>query len=386
MVESRLRARENRPALCQPAPTILIVDDTPANVELVESILATEGFATLVADNGPAAFAVSRALQPDLILLDVMMPGETGFETCARLKSNPATSDIPIIFLSALDDVHSKVTGLKIGGVDYISKPVHGAEVLARVRVHLRIRETNRILAQQNRDRIQQLKDAQRAILPRPADYPEASFAVFYEPLEEAGGDFYDVVAVDPGVSGYFVADVSGHGVQAAFVTSAIKALFHQYSGPMFSAEDTMRGIDSVIRHVLSGEQYLTACHALLNRRNRQLSIVSAGHPPAILARQSGKVETIEMDGEPLGVFHSVVLQRKDLRVRPGDRVFLYTDGLVESAPGARSAGTRRLMDAAVRHLAAPLEQAVKDMAADCRPAGSAAQDDLLLLAVEVGR
>jgi phosphoserine phosphatase RsbU/P len=386
VVEPKGRTGENQRASRKPAPTILIVDDTPTNVELVESILATEGFATLVAGDGAEAFAVGRSQQPDLILLDVMMPGETGYETCARLKSDPATSDIPIIFLSALDDVQSKVMGLKTGGVDYISKPVHGAEVLARVRVHLRIRETNRLLAQQNRDRIQRLQDAQRAILLRPADYPEASFAVFYEPLEEAGGDFYDVVAIDSEVSGYFVADVSGHGVQAAFVTSAIKALFHQYSGPMFSPEDTMRGIDSVMRHVLSDEQYLTACHALLNRRSHQLSIVSAGHPPAIVARKSGKVETIQMDGEPLGVFHSVVLQRKDLRVGLGDRVFLYTDGLVESAPGARSAGTERLMAAAVRRLATPLEQAVKDMAADCGFPGSAAQDDLLLLAVEVGR
>jgi DNA-binding response OmpR family regulator len=73
-----------------------------------------------------------------------MMPGESGFETCAQLKSDPLTANIPIIFLSSLDDVKSKVAGLKIGGVDYIAKPVHGEEVLARVRVHLRIRENNR--------------------------------------------------------------------------------------------------------------------------------------------------------------------------------------------------------------------------------------------------
>ena len=129
-------------------PTILIVDDMATNVEIVQSVLASEGFRTLTANDGPSARVLSRTEQPDLILLDVVMPGETGFETCARLKSDPATADIPIIFLSALDDVKSKVTGLKIGGVDYVPKPVNGEEVLARVRVHLRIRETNRILVQ----------------------------------------------------------------------------------------------------------------------------------------------------------------------------------------------------------------------------------------------
>ena len=128
------------------------------------------------------------------------MPGETGFETCAQLKSDPVTADIPIIFLSSLDDVKSKVAGLKIGGVDYIAKPVHGEEVLARVRVHLRIRDTNRDLVARQRARLDQLRNAQQAILVRPRDCPEASFEVYYKPLEEAGGDFYDVVPVGDGI------------------------------------------------------------------------------------------------------------------------------------------------------------------------------------------
>ena|ERR1035441_8020790 len=100
------------------APTILVVDDTPTNLDVVRSILEAEGFRTLTASDGPGAREMSRTRQPDLILLDVLMPGETGFETCAQLKSDPVTADIPIIFLSSLDDVKSKVAGLKIGGVD----------------------------------------------------------------------------------------------------------------------------------------------------------------------------------------------------------------------------------------------------------------------------
>ncbi len=110
----------------------------------------------------------------------------------------------------------SKIAGLKIGGVDYITKPVHGEEVLARVRVHLRIRETNRALVREHRQRLEQLRDAQQAILVRPEDCPEAGFAVYYKPLEEAGGDFYDVLSARAGdVFAYFVADISGHGVSA---------------------------------------------------------------------------------------------------------------------------------------------------------------------------
>jgi phosphoserine phosphatase RsbU/P len=365
------------------APTILIVDDTEVNVLLLQSVLDAEGFRTLTAADGATARKLSRSEAPDLILLDVVMPGESGFETCAKLKSDPKTADIPIIFLSAQDDVKSKVKGLKVGGVDYVAKPVHGDEVLARVRVHLRISENNRSISRQHQARIEELRDAQQAILVRPESCPEASFAVYYEPLEGAGGDFYDVVAVDSDVFGYFVADVSGHGVSAAFLTSAIKALLRQYTGPLFSAEDTMRGIDTVMRQMLGEEQYLTACYANLNRRTGRLAVVSAGHPPVVIVQPSGKAQTVELDSDPLGIFSSLVIQRKEVQVSPGDRFYLYTDGLIESSPGGgRGEGLERLVAACVLHRSDLLPAAAAGIAASLQ--FGAASDDLLLLAVEV--
>jgi sigma-B regulation protein RsbU (phosphoserine phosphatase) len=367
------------------APTILIVDDTPINVLLLQNVLDAEGFRTISASDGAAGRELSRTAHPDLILLDVMMPGETGFETCAKLKSDPKTADIPVIFLSALDDVKSKVKGLKIGGVDYVSKPVHGEEVLARVRVHLRIRDNNRAITLQHQSKIEELRDAQQAILVRPENCPEASFAVFYEPLEGAGGDFYDVVDLDSGVFGYFVADVSGHGASAAFLTSAIKALLRQYTGPLFSPEDTMRGIDTVMRQMLGEEQYLTACYANLNRRTGRLSVVSAGHPPVIVVSASGKAQTLQMDSDPLGIFSALVIQRKEIKVAPGDRFFLYTDGFIESSPGGgRTEGLERLVASCVLHRTNPLADAPNKIADDLQVGVPQAQDDLLLLAVEV--
>ena len=367
------------------APTILVVDDTPTNLDLVTSVLASEGFDTLTADNGGAARSLCRNRQPDLILLDVLMPGESGFETCAQLKSDPATADIPIIFLSSLDDVKSKVEGLKIGGVDYVAKPVHGEEVLARVRVHLRIRETNRALVAQQRARLNDLRDAQQAMLVRPSDHPEANFAVYFEPLEEAGGDFYDVIPLGAGIFGYFVADISGHGVSAAFLTSALKALLRQYAGPMFSPEDTMRGVDSVMAQMMGDEHYLTACYARLNRQTSRLTVISAGHPPLILVSRSGVSQTVELESDPLGIFGGAILQRKDLRVARGDRFFLYSDGLIEAVPGGgRRQGLDRLVQACVEHHQAPLAESLDRIVRDLRPKGHPVEDDLLLLAAEV--
>jgi sigma-B regulation protein RsbU (phosphoserine phosphatase) len=367
------------------APTILVVDDTAINLELVRSVLDAEGFLTLTAENGPDAFQIARTHQPDLILLDVLMPGESGFETCARLKSDAATADIPIIFLSSLDDVKSKVAGLKMGGVDYITKPMHGEEVLARVRVHLRIRANNRALVEQQRVRLNQLHDAQQAILVRPGELPEANFAVYYKPLEEAGGDCYDVVHLGTGIFAYFVADISGHGPGAAFLTSAVKALLRQYAGPMFSPEDTMRGVDSVMGQMLGDEQYLTACYARLNRQTHRLSVISAGHPPLILVSREGVSQTVELDSDPLGIFGGAILQRTDIGVSRGDRFFMYSDGLIESSPGGgRREGLARLVDACVRNRTLPLAASVDAIVEQL--SGDAAKDDLLLLAAEVGQ
>jgi sigma-B regulation protein RsbU (phosphoserine phosphatase) len=369
------------------SPKILIVDDVPLNLELLRRILQAEGIQTCSAGDGATARAMSKAEGPDLILLDVMMPDESGFETCAKLKSDPVTADIPIIFLSALDDVKNKVKGLKIGGVDYVSKPVHREEVLARVRVHLRIGENNRAIAREHQSRIEELRNAQQAILVRPESCPEASFAVFYQPLEGAGGDFYDVVKVDSDVFGYFVADVSGHGVSAAFLTSAIKALLRQYSGPLYSPEDTMRGVDAVMRQILGEEQYLTACYAHLNRRTRKLSVVSAGHPPLIVVSASGTARTLEMNSDPLGIFSAVVIQRTDLTICPGDRFFLYTDGFIESSPGAaRREGLDLLVESCVLHRKDPLGEAVSIIAAEMQSGARSVEDDLLLLAIEVAQ
>ncbi len=367
------------------SPQILIVDDTATNIHAIQGVLESEGFRTLVAHDGPSGRALSRAEQPDLILLDVVMPGENGFETCARLKSEPCTADIPVIFLSALDDVKNKVNGLRAGGVDYLSKPVHGEEVLARVRVHLRIRENNRALVRVHQARLEELREAQKSILVRPEECPEANFAVYYEPLHETGGDFYDVLAVDAEDFGYFVADVSGHGASAAFLTSAIKALLRQYAGPIFSAEETMRGVDAVMRQLLGEEQYVTASYARLNRRTGRLTVVSAGHPPLILVRHCGATEIVEMDTSPLGTFSSLVLQRKDLKVANGDRFYMYSDGMIESSPGGgRRAGLSFLAAACSGTIGLPLPEAVTRIVATVSPAGAAMTDDLLLLGGEV--
>ena len=147
---------------------ILAVDDTLANLDVIDETLSDAGYSVAAAIDGERALKRLENYKPDLILLDIQMPGIDGFETCHQIKANPETAEIPIIFMTAFSDVASKVKGFSLGGVDYITKPFHQQEMLARVDTHLRLRQLNQRLEEKVSERtlkleaaLQQVKDFQ---------------------------------------------------------------------------------------------------------------------------------------------------------------------------------------------------------------------------------
>jgi signal transduction histidine kinase len=149
-------------------PTILIVDDTPANLDLIARGFEREGVRVLVAQDGEEALGRAAFVMPDLILLDIMLPGIDGFEVCRRLKADERTRAIPVIFMTALLDIDSKVTAFKAGAVDYVTKPFQIDEVTARVWTHLKLREMQTMLAERNerlQREIEERKVAERKLL-----------------------------------------------------------------------------------------------------------------------------------------------------------------------------------------------------------------------------
>ncbi|MFS8120611.1 MAG: response regulator, partial [Microcoleus sp.] len=142
---------------------ILIVDDNPNNLAVLFDFLTKSGFKVLVARTGESAIKKAEYSLPDLILLDVLMPGIDGFETCRRLKAGDLTKDIPVIFMTALNETEDKVKGFSLGAVDYVTKPIHNEEVLARAQAHLIVRQLTQKLQQQNVQMEQEIVDRQKA-------------------------------------------------------------------------------------------------------------------------------------------------------------------------------------------------------------------------------
>jgi PAS domain S-box-containing protein len=177
---------------CRTVPaSLLIVDDAPGNLGVVVDSLADRGFRILIARDG--AEAVERALfsQPELILLDVNMPGMDGFETCRRLKADSRTCDIPVIFMTVADDIDNMVEGFKAGGIDYVTKPVRIDEMMARLNVHLAMRAMHRTLLDKNRRLENEVAVRERAEreLSRIRDELEARVAKRTDELARANAD-----------------------------------------------------------------------------------------------------------------------------------------------------------------------------------------------------
>ncbi|MCP4698655.1 MAG: response regulator [Gammaproteobacteria bacterium] len=139
--------------------SLLIIDDVPANLKVLFNCLDEQHYEVRIAENGANGLAQVAYAPPDLILLDVMMPKIDGFETCRRLKADPKTRDIPVIFMTALSDTADKIKGFEAGAVDYITKPIQHKEVLARVHTHLTLRQLQQSMQQKNLELNQQNKE-----------------------------------------------------------------------------------------------------------------------------------------------------------------------------------------------------------------------------------
>jgi PleD family two-component response regulator len=158
----------NSDQVSTPLADLLIVDDTPDNLRLLSTMLTQQGYKVRKVISGQLALRVVSIAPPELILLDINMPQMNGYEVCEKLKANPQTSQIPVIFISALDDVWHKVKAFQVGGTDYISKPFQCEEVLARVKNQLTLRSFQKQLSEQNvrlQQEIQERQQAEQALI-----------------------------------------------------------------------------------------------------------------------------------------------------------------------------------------------------------------------------
>jgi serine phosphatase RsbU (regulator of sigma subunit) len=387
---------EAPPADAGQKKTLLVVDDAPANIQVVQSILKDE-YKIRVATSGEKALELVKSQpHPDLILLDVVMPGLDGYEVCEQLKADPETRDIPVIFLTGLTDVDDETKGLQIGAVDYIRKPFTPAIVKARVRTQLLIRDArdqvNRQVQAVNQE-LEMARHIQLSILPgRPPSVPGLGVAARYLPMTTIAGDYYDYLPVDEQHLGILVADVSGHGAPSALITSMLKIVLAEQSGHASDPARVLGGMNAALCGKFD-RHFVTAAYIFLDLDKGVLRYGGAGHPPLSIWRaEDGRSRAIEENGLLLAQFPEETYSFVELPLRPGDRLVLNTDGVSECPnPNGEEFGTVRLLAFLDQNRELPVEEfADAVIGAICQwsmqPQGENQHDDITLLAIDFGQ
>jgi sigma-B regulation protein RsbU (phosphoserine phosphatase) len=322
-------------AIAAPLSTILVVDDSPTNLQVLVRTLQGTGHRILAAKDGVTALEIAKRTQPDLMLLDVMMPGMDGFEVCRVLKSQPDTRNTVVIFLSARGEVADKVAGLELGAIDYITKPIQAEEVLARVAAHLSQQYLEREL-RRNRDRLdKELAGAARMqqllLPPVMPPHPLVSFASFYQTSRHAGGDYYDVLTLGNDRFGILVADVSGHGAPAAIVMAMIRAVVHTYPGVADDPPAVLHYINRHFEFLWDTPMYATASYAVIDANRATVQLSSAGHPLPLIASRDGRVEGVSTDTTMCLLWNELKeVPCTEHPIAPGDRWIFFTDGITD--------------------------------------------------------
>jgi len=314
---------------------VLIADDNAIFREVIKRhVTSLFGFSTLEAVDGASAVALAEASRPDMILLDLLMPGMDGIETIKRLRAIASLADVPIILLSAETDRRKWAEALSAGANDFIPKPYHIQELAARLSIHLKMSRLGQELRAQNAlfSRERYLAGCvQRQLLPKDLDFPGFESAAVYQAQEQIGGDFYE--AWDDGSGVYFVmADISGHGASAAMLMAVCKGLLLSVRHARLAPEDIVGQLNRMLCDLLESgdlDMFVTLVLARIDRAAPILSIVSAGHVPSFVI--SGReLTSIESLGPALGIIADFNWTARTVPFAAGDTLFLYTDGLTE--------------------------------------------------------
>ena len=334
---------------------VLVVDDTKMNQRILSSALGNDYQVTVATDSFSAFKAIAKD-KPDLILLDIIMPGLDGYEVCRILKEDLSTAGIPVIFITGLTDVKAKSKGFEAGAVDYITKPFEVLEVKARVHNHISMQRSMQKLKmahdaiEEQRRRMQMELDLGKKIQSDmlPTIYPRSDkfdISAFLKPAKELGGDFYDFFFIDDRHLCFCVGDVSGKGVPAALFMAVSKTLIKSYSPGQLSPA---RILTSVNRELSTDNQlmmFVSLFVGILDIETGRLCFSNGGHNAPFLVESDNTVtEIAQRHGMVLGYSRERSYAESELVLHSGDSLVLYSDGVTEAVDVAGNLyGEKRL-------------------------------------------
>lgn len=388
-------------------PTLLIVDDNASFLQVLKIQLEREQYNVLIYSNGEEALAAIQTNPSiDLAIVDVNMPELDGILFTKKVRELPHNPDLPILLLTGMASPQDVERGLSSGANDYMTKPFHPIELKARVRNLLRLHQFSVQIQRQYRVMQHDLeiaRELQLSLIPNsPMNTPHIRFAWLYQPSSYVGGDMVNVFAFSEEHYGFYVADVSGHGVASAMLStwlyhtlkptveqvSPLPPTTSQFSGlPLASPRSVAILLDQMMSAKQS-EHYLTLCYAIYHVPSRCLTFIRCGHPYPLLISASGQCEVITQSSSPaIGMSLGLPFEADTKKLQPGDRLYFYSDALTEAlSPTGETFGLERLCIELLASSHLKLQEQVQHMLRTAQQFQNKQEfmDDVTLLAVEI--
>jgi serine phosphatase RsbU (regulator of sigma subunit) len=392
-----------------PPARLLVVDDNEVNRDLLSRRLRRLGHDVELAASGGEALARMAAGGVDLVLLDVMMPEMSGYEVLERLRASDALRHVPVIMVSALDELASVVRCIELGAADYLPKPFEPVLLKARVGACLeskRMRDRERLHAESLERELEIGREIQRGFFPERLPQPGGwEVAALFESARQVAGDFYDAFPLDERRVALVVGDVCDKGVGAALFMALFRSLLRavaEQAGDALGAPPAggdgggaPDGAERLLRAVRVTSDYIARVHsranmfatlfvAALDPATGALAYVNAGHEPALVVGRDGRVRAeLEPTGPAAGLLPDVAFGAGTARLEPGETLLVYTDGVSEAraADGAFFGDERLRALLAERPAGAAALLARLAAAVAAHAAGAERSDDITALA-----
>jgi sigma-B regulation protein RsbU (phosphoserine phosphatase) len=371
---------------------VLLVDDAKPNLDILVEGLKAEHKLSL-AMNGETALQVAARTPPDLVLLDIVMPDLDGYEVCRRLRAMPETAEVPIMFLSSLEEVQNKTRGFEAGANDYLTKPFDMLEVKARVRSLLKAKAYNDAVKEQIAGELRVAREIQMGMLPHDFTGVERDYGVelgaLLEPAREVGGDLYGVCAAGAGRLVIFLGDVSGKGIPASLFMVRAISLARLLAKEIAEPDRILARLNDELAADNPSGMFVTFLCAVFEPESGRLTLANAGHCRPVLLPVGGAPRwAVKHLGTALGFEPGLTFECTELTLCAGDALVLYSDGVSEAFnPQEECYGSDRLLDAAGGFAGKPAVTITAGLLQKVRAfAGKAPQsDDIAILTLKVG-
>jgi phosphoserine phosphatase RsbU/P len=368
---------------------ILIVDDAKTNIDILVEALRDE-YKLGVALDGAAALRSIEKNPPDLVLLDIVMPGLDGYEVCRRLRAQESTHDLPIMFLSSLEEVKDKTRGFEVGGNDYLTKPFEILEVKARVRSLLKAKAyADAIRETLDRD-LRIARDIQMGILPTDlaaaTGHSGLDVHAIIEPALKVGGDLYEVLRASDDRLVIALGDVSGKGISAALFMAITVTVLRTLARHIVDPAEILHRLNGELAERNPHGMFVTMQCLVFDLAQGRVSFAGAGHHQlAILSPGQPPRFACPSSGLPAGLTAFNAIERETVPLEPGDTLVLFSDGVSEAMNVAEEFyGEERLLTVLSACAGVSAADTVTQVVNDVRAfaAGAKQSDDITVLAV----